>query len=141
MADLSPRGKQILYACITEFVATGEPVAYKIYGNTIECVPSATSGTLTIWYVPQVAKLGGTVADPSIDTIAGFGEYPILYAVRWLAIQDKAWDLVDRIAPMLAQLEADVEWYMRHRDQNTQRTIRDVYGTASPRGTRCRGRF
>lgn len=26
MAELSPRGKQILYACITEFVATGEPV-------------------------------------------------------------------------------------------------------------------
>ena len=33
MADLSQRAKQILYACITEFVATGEPVCVDVKGG------------------------------------------------------------------------------------------------------------
>jgi heat-inducible transcriptional repressor len=48
MADLSPRGKQILYACITEFVATGEPVGSRtISKRGIELSPASIRNVLS----------------------------------------------------------------------------------------------
>jgi heat-inducible transcriptional repressor len=47
MAELSPRGKQILYACITEFVATGEPVGSRTLSKRgIELSPASIRNTL-----------------------------------------------------------------------------------------------
>jgi heat-inducible transcriptional repressor len=48
MADLSPRAKQILYACITEFVATGEPVGSRTLSKRgIELSPASIRNTLS----------------------------------------------------------------------------------------------
>jgi heat-inducible transcriptional repressor len=48
MAELSPRGKQILYACITEFVATGEPVGSRTLSKRgIELSPASIRNTLS----------------------------------------------------------------------------------------------
>src|ERR1044072_9368954 len=48
MADLSPRAKQILYACITEFVATGEPVGSSTPSKRgIELSPASIRNTLS----------------------------------------------------------------------------------------------
>lgn len=48
MADLSPRGKQILYACITEFVATGEPVGSRTLSKRgIELSPASIRNVLS----------------------------------------------------------------------------------------------
>jgi heat-inducible transcriptional repressor len=48
MADLSPRGKQILYACITEFVATGEPVGSRTLSKRgIDLSPASIRNTLS----------------------------------------------------------------------------------------------
>jgi heat-inducible transcriptional repressor len=47
MADLSPRAKQILYACITEFVATGEPVGSRTLSKRgIELSPASIRNVL-----------------------------------------------------------------------------------------------
>lgn len=47
MAELSPRAKQILYACITEFVATGEPVGSRtISKRGIELSPASIRNVL-----------------------------------------------------------------------------------------------
>jgi heat-inducible transcriptional repressor len=48
MADLSPRGRQILYACITEFVATGEPVGSRTLSKRgIELSPASIRNVLS----------------------------------------------------------------------------------------------
>lgn len=48
MAELSPRAKQILYACITEFVATGEPVGSRTLSKRgIELSPASIRNTLS----------------------------------------------------------------------------------------------
>src|SRR5215207_3891631 len=48
MADLSQRAKQILYACITEFVATGEPVGSRtISKRGIELSPASIRNVLS----------------------------------------------------------------------------------------------
>jgi len=48
MPDLSPRAKQILYACITEFVATGEPVGSRTLSKRgIELSPASIRNTLS----------------------------------------------------------------------------------------------
>src|ERR1700754_2062228 len=48
MAELSPRGKQILYACITEFVATGEPVGSRTLSKRgIELSPASIRNVLS----------------------------------------------------------------------------------------------
>lgn len=48
MADLAPRAKQILYACITEFVATGEPVGSRTLSKRgIELSPASIRNTLS----------------------------------------------------------------------------------------------
>lgn len=49
MADLSPRAKQILYACITEFVATGEPVGSRTLSKRagIELSPASIRNVLS----------------------------------------------------------------------------------------------
>lgn len=48
MADLSARAKQILYACITEFVATGEPVGSRTLSKRgIELSPASIRNTLS----------------------------------------------------------------------------------------------
>src|SRR5215510_7571402 len=48
MAELSPRGKQILYACVTEFVATGEPVGSRTLSKRgIELSPASIRNTLS----------------------------------------------------------------------------------------------
>lgn len=48
MADLSPRGKQVLYACITEFVATGEPVGSRTLSKRgIELSPASIRNVLS----------------------------------------------------------------------------------------------
>lgn len=48
MAELSPRGKQILYACITEYVATGEPVGSRTLSKRgIELSPASIRNTLS----------------------------------------------------------------------------------------------
>lgn len=47
MADLSQRAKQILYACITEFVATGEPVGSRTLSKKgIELSPASIRNVL-----------------------------------------------------------------------------------------------
>jgi heat-inducible transcriptional repressor len=47
MAELSPRAKQILYACITEFVATGEPVGSRTLSKRgIELSPASIRNVL-----------------------------------------------------------------------------------------------
>ena len=47
MADLAPRARQILYACITEFVATGEPVGSRTLSKRgIELSPASIRNTL-----------------------------------------------------------------------------------------------
>jgi len=49
MAELSPRAKQILYACITEFVATGEPVGSRTLSKRagIELSPASIRNVLS----------------------------------------------------------------------------------------------
>src|SRR5262245_31625048 len=48
MPELSPRGKQILYACITEFVATGEPVGSRTLSKRgIELSPASIRNVLS----------------------------------------------------------------------------------------------
>jgi heat-inducible transcriptional repressor len=48
MAELSPRGKQILYACITEFVASGEPVGSRTLSKRgIELSPASIRNVLS----------------------------------------------------------------------------------------------
>jgi len=48
MAELSPRAKQILYACITEFVATGEPVGSRTLSKRgIDLSPASIRNTLS----------------------------------------------------------------------------------------------
>lgn len=48
MAELSPRARQILYACITEFVATGEPVGSRTLSKRgIELSPASIRNTLS----------------------------------------------------------------------------------------------
>lgn len=48
MAELSPRAKQILYACITEFVATGEPVGSRTLSKRgIELSPASIRNSLS----------------------------------------------------------------------------------------------
>jgi heat-inducible transcriptional repressor len=48
MAELSPRGKQILYACITEFVATGEPVGSRTLSKRgIDLSPASIRNVLS----------------------------------------------------------------------------------------------
>jgi heat-inducible transcriptional repressor len=48
LAGLSPRGKQILYACITEFVATGEPVGSRTLSKRgIELSPASIRNVLS----------------------------------------------------------------------------------------------
>ena len=48
MAELSPRGKQILYASITEFVATGEPVGSRTLSKRgIELSPASIRNVLS----------------------------------------------------------------------------------------------
>ena len=48
MADLSQRAKQILYACITEFVATGEPVGSRTLSKKgIELSPASIRNVLS----------------------------------------------------------------------------------------------
>jgi heat-inducible transcriptional repressor len=48
MSELSPRGKQILYACITEFVATGEPVGSRTLSKRgIELSPASIRNVLS----------------------------------------------------------------------------------------------
>lgn len=48
MAELSPRGKQILYACITEFVANGEPVGSRTLSKRgIELSPASIRNVLS----------------------------------------------------------------------------------------------
>jgi heat-inducible transcriptional repressor len=48
MAELSQRGRQILYACITEFVATGEPVGSRTLSKRgIELSPASIRNTLS----------------------------------------------------------------------------------------------
>jgi heat-inducible transcriptional repressor len=47
MAELSPRGKQVLYACIMEFVATGEPVGSRTLSKRgIELSPASIRNVL-----------------------------------------------------------------------------------------------
>ena len=48
MAELSPRARQILYACITEFVATGEPVGSRTLSKRgIELSPASIRNSLS----------------------------------------------------------------------------------------------
>ena len=48
MPDLSPRAKQILYACITEFVAIGEPVGSRtLLKKGIELSPASIRNVLS----------------------------------------------------------------------------------------------
>src|ERR1043165_2829475 len=48
MPDLSQRAKQILYACITEFVATGEPVGSRTLSKKgIELSPASIRNVLS----------------------------------------------------------------------------------------------
>src|SRR5271169_4585575 len=48
MAELSPRGKQILYACITEFVATGVPVGSRTLSKRgVELSPASIRNVLS----------------------------------------------------------------------------------------------
>jgi heat-inducible transcriptional repressor len=48
MAELSPRGKQILYAAVTEFVATGEPVGSRTLSKRgIELSPASIRNVLS----------------------------------------------------------------------------------------------
>jgi len=48
MAELAPRARQILYACITEFVATGEPVGSRTLSKRgIELSPASIRNSLS----------------------------------------------------------------------------------------------
>lgn len=122
-------------------LSSGIPAAYNVYGNVIEVAPAPSGGTqsLTVWYVPNVVQPNGSPTQ-TVDTVARFDDYAILYGVSWLARKDRAWDLQSSCTAGMQQVYADIEYFMRHRDDNSPPAIRDVYTAASRRipGSRLR---
>lgn len=93
------------------------PIFYRLRGANIEFLPTpATSGTATLWFVPDASQLTGD--SQTIDTIARLDDYVIWYAARELATKDSKWQLIATLDQRISRIEADVLIFARARDMN-----------------------
>lgn len=106
--------------------ASGTPCVYKLRAGNIEYLPTPDDDyTSTLWYVPDAPTLAADAN--TVDTIARLDEYIIWWGARVIAIQNKHWDLADRLTGYIGELEGDILTIGRSRDMNSPPRIVDVY--------------
>jgi heat-inducible transcriptional repressor len=122
MADLSQRAKQILYACITEFVATGEPVGSRTLSKRgIELSPASIRNVLSdleeFGYLHQPHTSAGRV--PTDKAFRLFID--AMMEVRQLTDEENA-----RIIQSFAEIEPGPNFL-----RDTGRLLSELAGTAA----------
>jgi len=122
MADLSQRAKQILYACITEFVATGEPVGSRTLSKKgIELSPASIRNVLSdleeMGYLHQPHTSAGRV--PTDKAFRLFID--AMMEVRNLTDEENA-----QILQRLSEIEPGPNFL-----RDTGRLLSDLAGTAA----------
>jgi heat-inducible transcriptional repressor len=122
MSELSQRAKQILYACITEFVATGEPVGSRTLSKKgIELSPASIRNVLSdleeLGYLHQPHTSAGRV--PTDKAFRLFID--AMMEVRQLTDEENA-----RILQRFAEIEPGPNFL-----RETGRLLSDLTGTAA----------
>jgi hypothetical protein len=90
---------------------TGDAAAYRIVGQTLVLLPRPTSGTYTLWYVPQSPDISSLADTSSVDVVTADGEAFLIYGVA---------------AKAAAKLREDPSLHLAERDAAEQRFIEDV---------------
>lgn len=104
----------------------GIPFCYRLRGGNIEFLPvPGAAYPATLWYVNDATQLA---SDPeTIDTVNRLDDYVIAYAARFIATKDKNWDLLGECKALMGELEGEIQFLGRSRDQNSSSRIVDVY--------------